>query len=75
MAECIKCGDYTKFEKGLCLDCYNKKKSSLEDISGLTDREYINKENMIKGRIADTLVEQLFLSGLRNKLSFALGCY
>jgi hypothetical protein len=62
MAECIKCGAYTKFEKGLCLDCYNTKKSVPGDDSGLTDREYMNKENMIKGRIADTLVEELFLS-------------
>jgi hypothetical protein len=63
MAECTKCGQYTKFEKGLCLDCYSKSKGKTEpDSNGLTDREYNSKENMIKGRIADTLVEELFLS-------------
>lgn len=27
MAECTQCGAYTKFEKGLCLSCYNANKS------------------------------------------------
>ena len=30
--------------------------------TGLSDREYENRENMIKGRIAETLIEELFLS-------------
>ena len=32
------------------------------DNPGLSDWEYENRENMIKGRIAETLIEELFLS-------------
>jgi len=49
MAECIKCGDYTKFNGGLCIKCYSKKESNLENIdssvvssttsSGLNDKD------------------------------------
>ena len=70
MAECTKCGDYTKFENGLCPKCYSEKKkikSADEDIviddnSGLTDKERNYRFQMIKGRIAETLIQELFLS-------------
>jgi hypothetical protein len=72
MAECIKCGDYTKFNGGLCIKCYSKKESSLENIdssvassytpSGLNDKDKNYRYNMIKGRIAETLIQELFLS-------------
>jgi len=26
MAKCIQCSSYTKFEGGLCYECYNEKK-------------------------------------------------
>ena len=65
MADCIKCGSYTKFNGGLCLSCY--KKDTKEDIlveeqSGLKDKEWTYHYNMIKGRIAETLIQELFLS-------------
>jgi hypothetical protein len=72
MAECIKCGDYTKFNGGLCIKCYSKKESTLENIdssvvssttsSGLNDKDKNYRYNMIKGRIAETLIQELFLS-------------
>ena len=57
MAECIQCGKYTKFEKGLCTACYYQK-----DSDGLSKREHNYRYNNIKGRIAETLIEELFLS-------------
>lgn len=81
MAECIDCGEFTKFNGGLCLKCYTKKNSK-EDKSGnkldnnddgfvfdggdmptgLSDKERNYRYGMIKGRIAETLVQELFLS-------------
>ena len=65
MAECTKCGSYTKFNGGLCLSCY--KKDNKEDVlvaeqAGLKDKEWTYHYNMIKGRIAETLIQELFLS-------------
>lgn len=70
MAECVDCGDYTKFNGGLCLKCYTKKKGSDikpeikadEDILGLSEKEKVYRYGMIKGRIAETLIQELFLS-------------
>ena len=78
MAECIECGEFTKFNGGLCLKCYNKKKNSAttdskkpevivddfdeETHTGLTDKERTYRYGMIKGRIAETLIQELFLS-------------
>ena len=65
MANCINCGSYTKFEGGLCYDCYHKRKNGDKNNvveSGLTDREYFFRYDMIKGRIAETLIQELFLS-------------
>lgn len=78
MADCIECGKYTKFNGGLCTDCYNKKQSlgksetKTPKISteksvdpkqvGLTDKERSYRYGMIKGRIAETLIQELFLS-------------
>ncbi|MCX6182615.1 MAG: hypothetical protein NT150_11885 [Bacteroidetes bacterium] len=68
MAECTKCGSYTKFEKGLCTKCFYDKngKSNVDkyedDESGLSDKEHDYRYGMIKGRIAETLIQELFLS-------------
>ena len=73
MADCIKCGDYTKFNGGLCLSCYKadqketkgiteKSLNDKEEIDGLTDKDWNYRYNMIKGRIAETLIQELFLS-------------
>ena len=67
MAECIKCGAYTKFNGGLCTKCYKESKvDEQEEIEseegGLTDKERNYRYGMIKGRIAETLIQELFLS-------------
>src|SRR6187401_1028315 len=74
MAECSTCGKYTKYNGGLCTECYGKSKSSGnpiegaaeiegdEKLSGLTDKERAFRYGMIKGRIAETLIQELFLS-------------
>lgn len=81
MAECINCGEYTKFNGGLCYSCYKKdgkskdvtvdvqekpKKAEVKE----TKKEAKSKSgisnswvyNLIKGRIAETIIEELFLS-------------
>ena len=70
MPECIKCKAYTKFNGGLCLKCYNEKNRSNnatsnsddEEIEGLSDKDRNFRYGMIKGRIAETLIQELFLS-------------
>ncbi|MDB4227977.1 hypothetical protein N9785_00230 [Flavobacteriaceae bacterium] len=75
MAECITCGEYTKFKGGLCYLCYktnNKKNNKSEKSdkikeyesldSGLSEKDWNFRYNMIKGRIAETLIQELFLS-------------
>ncbi|MBN8837686.1 MAG: hypothetical protein J0I09_10520 [Sphingobacteriia bacterium] len=72
MAECIECGEYTKFNGGLCIKCYHKKNQKTvietddfddeDDLGGLTDKERKYRYGMIKGRIAETLIQELFLS-------------
>lgn len=77
MPECIQCGSYTKFNGGLCTDCYSSRndRTSTEVIenhlfsnsdnatsTGLSDKDYNYRYSMIKGRIAETLIQELFLS-------------
>lgn len=69
MAECVKCGQFTKYNGGLCTKCYNEKnnknlslKEACIEESGLTDKERNYRYGMIKGRIAETLIQELFLS-------------
>lgn len=70
MAECIECGSYTKFNGGLCYKCYKEQNSngrSVDDViedesKGLSDRDFNYRYSMIKGRIAETLIQELFLS-------------
>lgn len=70
MAECNKCGAYTKFNEGLCTKCYSERnRSSNTDKSkdsenniGLDDKQRNFRFSMIKGRIAETLIQELFLS-------------
>lgn len=58
MPECKKCGAYTKYKNGLCSDCYE----SEGELNGLSDKKVRYTEGMIKGRIAEALIEELFLS-------------
>tara|TARA_Y100000385_G_scaffold103126_1_gene106638 strand:- start:5253 stop:5753 length:501 start_codon:yes stop_codon:yes gene_type:complete len=77
MAECKKCGEYTKFDGGLCYSCYKKNGKSKDVVvaekepkkkvekqstpkSKKTDNPWIS--GVIKGRIAETIVEELFRS-------------
>lgn len=77
MAECIQCGAFTKFEKGLCLTCYNGKNKKVELLGkeesiGLSDKDKNYRYNMIKGRIAETLIQELFLSLNYNVFRFGM---
>lgn len=75
MSECIKCGEYTKYNGGLCSKCYAEKQKenapnksnfremeTREEAEGISDKEYNYRYGMIKGRIAETLIQELFLS-------------
>lgn len=76
MAQCSKCGAFTKYEGGLCYNCYTQKQQNtattttapkikvniIDDPQGLNDKEHNYRYNMIKGRIAETLIQELFLS-------------
>lgn len=65
MATCPNCGNPSKQEGWLCLDCYNKKKGAAksdEPEGGLSAKERNYRYGMIKGRIAETLIQELFLS-------------
>lgn len=61
MPKCTQCGSYTKYEKGLCYDCYLDNNGS-KDQTGMSEKESNYRFNMIKGRIAETLIQELFLS-------------
>jgi hypothetical protein len=50
MPSCIECGEYTKFNGGLCKSCYS------------ADQKKKYSYNTIKGRIAETLIQELSLS-------------
>ena len=72
MAECVKCGEYTKYNGGLCYSCFKKKDSSvsLKKEITKTKKNSFSKDkkdntwvyNLIKGRIAETIIEELFLN-------------
>lgn len=86
MPDCIECGEYTKYNGGLCTKCYAKKgeKSAskvsfnidFDDIeletTGLSDKERNFRYGMIKGRIAETLIQELFLSLGYNVFRFGM---
>ncbi|MGD9275640.1 MAG: hypothetical protein PVJ67_00545 [Candidatus Pacearchaeota archaeon] len=58
--------DYSKdnYRKVLCRDCQKgiSNEEPIEEKSGLDEKESRYREGMIKGRIAETLIEELFLS-------------
>ncbi len=59
--------DYSKEHYGgiFCKNCQPNKKSEVKENiegNGLSDRQSKYRESMIKGRIAETLIEELFLS-------------
>lgn len=66
MAECIDCGAFTKFQNGRCPTCHYKHIGGGNDfddfMTGMNDKEYNYRYGMIKGRIAETLIQELFLT-------------
>ena len=76
MPECIQCKAYTKFENGLCHKCYKKEDHSKEILENNIEEDIAVKElvktkkkkkkenpwitGVIKGRIAETIIEELF---------------
>ncbi len=78
MPECIQCKAYTKFENGLCHKCYKKEDHSKEILENNIEEDIAVKElvktkkkkkkenpwitGVIKGRIAETIIEELFRS-------------
>lgn len=61
MAQCTQCGEYTKYNNGLCSDCYAIKNDP-KCVNGLNEKAWNYRYGMIKGRIAETLIQELFLS-------------
>jgi hypothetical protein len=62
MAECTQCGSYTKFQNGLCYECYKEKDGGKAETSAARDKDLSSRFNFIKGRIAEALIQELFLS-------------
>jgi hypothetical protein len=69
MPDCIECWAYTKFNWWLCTTCYwqkNMKNSDWQESNSasewLSQKDHNYHYNMIKWRIAETLVQELFLS-------------
>lgn len=65
LGRCKKCGHEARYE--LCPKCYAEEKQisnegGNEEAKGLSDTQLGYRENMVKARIAETLVEELFLS-------------
>lgn len=55
MSSCSKCGAQLTNNNGpLCLECYKKEKNGEKEIN--------YRYNVIKGRIAETIIEELFLT-------------
>lgn len=81
MPDSINCGAYTKFNGGLCSKRYaekHKHEPSLDeievnDVVGLTEKEKAYRYGMIKGRIAETLIQELFLSHGYNVFRYGMG--
>jgi hypothetical protein len=67
MAHCQSCHSYGIHESVVCASCYEHRDNLWvvqddHDTYGLHKREWNFRYKMIKGKIADTLIEQLFLS-------------
>jgi hypothetical protein len=73
MPNCIICGSYSRFPNGKCYNCYKKNNNNIDTLyeeveedfledKGLNDKEWNYRFGMIKGRIAETLIQELFLS-------------
>jgi hypothetical protein len=67
MAHCLSCYSYVLHESNVCAACYEHRENlwvvqDEPDTYGLHKREWNFRYKMMKGKIAETLIEQLFLS-------------
>lgn len=68
MAHCLSCYSYVTQESALCASCLDQHhnlwvvEDEFPDTYGLHNREWTFRYKMIKGKIAETLIQQLFLS-------------
>jgi hypothetical protein len=63
MKNCLKCGAKISNPKhDYCRECYSLKEKEGENYEGLSDGKGRYTDNMIKGRIAEALIEELFLN-------------
>jgi hypothetical protein len=68
MAHCLSCYSYVLHETAACASCPGNRgnlwvvKDDHPDTYGLHKREWNFRYKMIKGKLAETLIEQLFLS-------------
>lgn len=76
MPECINCRNYTKYNGGLCAKCYSQntdlRTEVKEVVGGLSENDHNYRYNTIKGRIAETLIQELFLSLGYNVFSYGM---
>ena len=75
MPECIQCGAHSDYEKGLCLPCYHARKNAettANGSNGLDEKQRQYRYGMINGRIAETLIQELFLSLGYNVFRFGM---
>ena len=59
--KCSKCGSDSG-QYPVCKDCYKKDSKPEDQFNGLSNYKGRYTENMIKGRIAEALIEELFLA-------------
>jgi hypothetical protein len=59
--KCSKCGSDSG-QYPVCKDCYKKDSKHEDQFNGLSNYNGRYTENMIKGRIAEALIEELFLA-------------
>ncbi|HYF32690.1 MAG TPA: hypothetical protein VD993_16305 [Chitinophagaceae bacterium] len=68
MAHCQSCHSYVLYESAVCASCFEQRNNlwvvedEFPDTYGLHNREWNFRYKMIKGKIAETLIQQLFLS-------------
>lgn len=68
MAHCQSCHSYVMHDSAVCATCFEQHRNlwvvedEFPETYGLHNREWTFRYKMIKGKIAETLIQQLFLS-------------
>jgi len=62
MPYCNQCGSALSEKKLYCLTCYKNRLGHSQEVPQLSEKERHYRFNMIKGRMAETLIQELFLS-------------